>query len=162
MVQAPTSMTDFMNQANDFIQTAKADGVDDNRIANTIKFMYGLTQQNISNQSASGMSSALSASDFGLGSISRDGSMGGQVSSGVPQFDWSGKVDKFPGGVNPSAAPVVVPPTIDPQSAQTGDLKLSNLSNLSNLSINSQPMPASGIGLASQLSTLEKYKGIKL
>lgn len=45
-------MSEFMDQANRFIEKSKADGVDSNKIANTVRFMYSLTQQNIANNVA--------------------------------------------------------------------------------------------------------------
>lgn len=48
-IQAPKSMDDFMTQASSFVQKARSQGIDDNKIANTIRFMYGLTQDNIKN-----------------------------------------------------------------------------------------------------------------
>jgi hypothetical protein len=47
--QAPDNMSDFISQAKDFINKAKTQGIDNTGIANTLKFMYDLTQQNIAN-----------------------------------------------------------------------------------------------------------------
>ena len=49
MSKAPQSMDDFMQQATAFVQKGRDRGIDDNKLANTVKFMFQLTQQNISN-----------------------------------------------------------------------------------------------------------------
>lgn len=46
---APASMDDFNSQAASFVQKAKAAGKSNTAIANTLKFMYGMTQENIDN-----------------------------------------------------------------------------------------------------------------
>jgi len=48
--QAPASMEDFKTQAQTFITKAKGEGKSNTAIANTLKFMFGLTQQAIENQ----------------------------------------------------------------------------------------------------------------
>lgn len=50
--KADRNMSDFINSAKKFAANAKAEGVDPIGIAEGIKFMYGLTQQNIANEQA--------------------------------------------------------------------------------------------------------------
>ena len=45
----PDNMNDFVSQAQQFIKTAQEKGVDNVGIANTLNFMYDLTQKNIQN-----------------------------------------------------------------------------------------------------------------
>ena len=54
--QTPASMEEFQTKAQDFITKAKSEGKSNTAIANTLKFMYGLTQQAIENQRANEIS----------------------------------------------------------------------------------------------------------
>ncbi len=46
---APNTMSDFMSQAKNFVEKAKAAGKSNTAIANTLTLMYNLTQKNIEN-----------------------------------------------------------------------------------------------------------------
>ena len=62
-MKAPNTLDDFMNQATSFVNKARAEGVDDNKISNTIRFMYTLTQQNIVNNQSNEMTPYQKASE---------------------------------------------------------------------------------------------------
>lgn len=51
-VAAPNNMTDFITQAQNFVKKAKEAGKSNTAIANTLTFMYNLTQKNIDAQQA--------------------------------------------------------------------------------------------------------------
>ena len=53
--QSPTSMDDFEKKAQAFVAKAKEAGKSNTAISNTLKFMYGMTQQSIENQQATEM-----------------------------------------------------------------------------------------------------------
>jgi hypothetical protein len=48
--QAPDNMNDFMSQAQAFVKRAKDQGASNTAIANTLTFMYNLTQNNIASK----------------------------------------------------------------------------------------------------------------
>lgn len=52
MPTAPASMDEFNQQAQSFVTKAKAQGLDNTTIANTLTFMYKMTQDNLSQQNA--------------------------------------------------------------------------------------------------------------